>query len=117
MFVNLQMEEVIDECCNFGLKYNNIGRILHERYNVLTSVGHLKRILQRMGLQRRKNYSNPDDVIDFISSQLVGSGSLHGYRYYDYNCRIFLKIYKLVAFSEVVFNIQNPFIITQTLAM
>jgi len=80
------MEEIIEECFHLGVKYSCIVRILDERYNVSISVRHLKRILQRMGLQRRNNYSDLDDVINYISSELVGSGSLHGYRYFDYIC-------------------------------
>lgn len=45
------------------------------------SVHHLRRQLARLGLYRRKHRSDPETVASFITTQLQGSGQLHGYRF------------------------------------
>jgi len=67
-----------------GLLYIDILRILAE--NLILSLRHLKRIIMKLGLFRRKQYSNVGDVIEFVQHQLKTSGKLHGYRWMYEKC-------------------------------
>ena len=59
----------------------------------------LKRILQRKGLKRWQNYSDPAEVVAAAGRELEGSGSLVGYRQMHLGLR---TDYGLVADRETV---------------
>ncbi len=52
------------------------------------SVRHLRRRLSGLQLYRRRQYSDPERVVNFIASQLEGPGCLHGYRMMHERCRL-----------------------------
>lgn len=80
-------ENIIRHLFELGLEYKDILRALAQRYQIILSLRHLKRILKKTGLTRRNNYSNVADVIDFIQDQLTNSGKLHGYRWMHVKCK------------------------------
>ena len=49
-------------------------------HGIRLSLRHLKRILRKQGLFRRRNYSNPQEIISAVERELRGSGSSIGYR-------------------------------------
>lgn len=55
-------------------------------HDILISERTLQRILNSLGLFRRKNFSDVDEVIDFIYQQLQRSGRQHGYRFMHHKC-------------------------------
>ena len=74
------MEHIITDCHYSGLKYKDIVEVINHRLGVRISLRHLKRVLAKLGLYRRKNYSAIDDVIEFVENQHLQSGCQHGYR-------------------------------------
>ncbi len=81
------MEQFIEFYFELGLKYKDIRSVLNTRHGFDVSERHLKRILRKKGLSRRKSYSALVDLVDFISHQLQYSGQLHGYRWMYTKCR------------------------------
>ena len=71
---------------NQGLAYKEIVALLCEKNNISISERHLKRLLKQMGLFRLKNYSNIENVAQFIEREIRLSGSLHGYRWMHLKC-------------------------------
>ena len=69
-----------------GFSYDEITGLLAQKHNIFISVGHLKRLLQRMELFRRKSYTDIIVVAEFIQQQLRRSGGLHGYRWMHLKC-------------------------------
>ena len=57
-----------------GFTYAEIVLMLNTRHNIQLSVSHLKRILRRMGLKRKKLDLDIDNVIQCISNEMRGSG-------------------------------------------
>ncbi|KAK7930049.1 hypothetical protein WMY93_006444 [Mugilogobius chulae] len=57
------------------------------RHGVTLSERHLKRILRNRGHSRQKDFSDLAVLVDFITTQLRGSGQLHGYRWIYAKCR------------------------------
>ena len=70
---------------DLGMLYKDITSTLALRHNILISERHLKRELRTLNLFRR-SYSNLGDVADFVTSQLLRSGQLHGYRVMHAKC-------------------------------
>lgn len=70
------------------LKYCDIVRALTLYHDIVISERHLKRILNGMGLFRRKGYSDVIDVISFVELQLKESGRQHGYRWMTQKCSV-----------------------------
>ena len=75
--------ETVDVLVEFYFKLGfNHKEILHllAFYNgIVISIRSLRRLLAKMGLFRRKSYSNILDVAMFIMEQVEKSGQLHGY--------------------------------------
>lgn len=71
----------------FGLGFQQIEiRLLLSNHNIEISERQLKRRLQKIGLFRRKNYSDIETVYNFISDQIEISGQLHGYKWMHLRC-------------------------------
>lgn len=73
------MENLIRVYYGMGMSYKDIASTLAQRHHVIVGVRHLKRILRKLGIGRRK-YDQLADVVMFIQNELRGSGALHGYR-------------------------------------
>ena len=75
------------ECLfHLGLSQVEICAFLAQRFDYTVSERHLRRILARLRLYRRKVFSDLDEVVDFVSRQLAASGQLHGYRFMHQRC-------------------------------
>ena len=73
---NLLMQEYF----NLGFGYTEILAFLCIVHGIRLSLRHLKRILCRNGLRRRRTSSYLHDVISAVEQELSHSGSLLGYR-------------------------------------
>lgn len=78
---------LIDFYFKLGLKYKDLTAVMASRHRVTLSERHLKRILRERGHARRKEFSDLAVLVEFISTQLQGSGQLHGYRWMYAKCR------------------------------
>ena len=65
---------------DLGLNYVEVISFLLITHGITLSLRQLKRILRRKGLTKRKNHSDPAEVVAAIERELQGSGSLIGYR-------------------------------------
>lgn len=81
-----ERDELIRKYFRLGLKQTEILAMLAIKHNYLISDRQLKRLLQRLGLRRRVNFSNLDEVRSFIENELVSSGQLPGYRWMHLRC-------------------------------
>ena len=73
-----------------GLTYREIANCIQVRHGISISERHVKRLLSACDLKRRMYDEDVDvePVIDFISTQLRGSGQLHGYRWMYYKSKL-----------------------------
>ncbi len=71
-----------------GLTQTEIALCLSVIDDLHISVRHLRRRLSGLQLYRRRQYSDPERVVNFIASQLEGPGCLHGYRMMHERCRL-----------------------------
>ncbi len=62
-----------------GLTQTEIALCLSVIDDLHISVRHLRRRLSGLQLYRRRQYSDPECVVNFIASQLEGPGCLHDY--------------------------------------
>ncbi|CAG9823930.1 unnamed protein product [Phaedon cochleariae] len=69
-----------------GFNLSEIKAFLMLRHDILISERQLKRYLKQLNLYRRKNYTDLRIISDFIDQQILGSGSLHGYRWMHLEC-------------------------------
>ena len=69
-----------------GLNYCEMVGLLCTQHDCMISERHLKRLLRLFGLRRRKNYTDDQVLIEFISRQIMTSGQLHGYRWMWMKC-------------------------------
>ena len=72
-------DSLVQQYFDLGLNYVEIISFLLLIHGISLSVRQLKRILQRKGLTRRQNLSDPTEVVAAIERELQGSGSLIGY--------------------------------------
>ncbi|KAJ8025185.1 hypothetical protein HOLleu_35319 [Holothuria leucospilota] len=72
---------VIISYFDLGLSYDEILSFLRDLHGIQISKRHLKRILGRLGLFRRKNHDDVVDVALRIEEEIESSGRLHGYRW------------------------------------
>ena len=70
-----------------GLSNLEIQAMLMEHHQIHISERHLKRLLNEMGLYRRKNRTPLPTVVRFLQRELERSGQLHGYRWMYHICR------------------------------
>uniref|UniRef100_A0A096M6N5 Integrase core domain-containing protein n=1 Tax=Poecilia formosa TaxID=48698 RepID=A0A096M6N5_POEFO len=69
-----------------GLRHGEILMLLRTVDDVIISMSTLRRTLEKMGLHRRKNHSDPLDVAAFLIDQVESYGSLHGYKFHHLKC-------------------------------
>lgn len=67
----------------FRLSFSNkeILAILAHNNQIVISVRTLKRICRRLGLFRRKNQSDLDEVLAFVQHEIMTNGQMQGYRW------------------------------------
>ncbi|CAI5669682.1 unnamed protein product [Oreochromis niloticus] len=67
----------------FRLSFSNkeILSILAHSHQTIISVRTLKRICKRLGLFRRKNQSNLEEVLAFVQQEIMTNGQMQGYRW------------------------------------
>ena len=63
-----------------GIGYSEILLFLGLMHGCFLSIRQLKRVLKRRGMGRRRNRTDPGEVIETIERELSGSGSTIGYR-------------------------------------
>ena len=68
-----------------GLSYSNIVTVLRESHGIQISLRHLHRILRSLTLRRRV-YSDPRSIVDFVVNSVENSGRNHGYRIMRQRC-------------------------------
>lgn len=72
---------------HLGLHHTEIlANLLLLLHNCVLSHRQLKRILRKLHLFRRKQFTNFETVINFIESQLQTSGQMHGYKWMHQKC-------------------------------
>lgn len=86
--MDAERDAIINVYFEMELKYCDIVRALALYHDIVISERHLKRILNGMGLFRRKGYSDVIDVISFVELQLKESGRQHGYRWMTQKCSV-----------------------------
>ncbi|XP_035985476.1 uncharacterized protein LOC118558974 [Fundulus heteroclitus] len=67
----------------FRLSFTNkeiLGMLAHSHQTII-SVRTLKRICKRLGLFRRKNQSNLEEVLAFVQQEIMTNGQMQGYRW------------------------------------
>ena len=82
----MNRDQLIEQYFKSGLNHKEIISVLATKYHLTLSLRHLKRILKRHDLYRRKHKSSNDRVIGFLQDQLRKSGKLHGYRWMHFKC-------------------------------
>ena len=85
----------------FHLKFNHVEvfPFLTLSHGIRLSFRQLKRILRNQGLFRRRNYSNPYEIVSAVERELCGSGSSIGYRLRHHRLR---NDYDLAVDKEIV---------------
>ena len=81
-------DDYIHQCFVKGWRYVEIQAALSMQMGVNISLRHLKHILASLGLYRRKNRSDINEVINFITEQVNTVGQLHGYRFMTQKCSL-----------------------------
>ena len=82
----MERDQVITSYFYQGLTYEEIVAVMGSLHGIFVSERHLKRILRRLGLYRRKHFTNVQEVEAFIDNELRGNGQLHGYRWMYRRC-------------------------------
>ena len=95
----LERDELIEYYFNIGISYSEILMFLGCVHGIYLSIRQLKRILASLGLGRRRNRSNIDDICRAIELELQGSGSRLGYRLMT---RRLISEYNLIVDQETV---------------
>ena len=81
-------DSLIELYFNVGFRQRDIKFTLFKNHGIVLSDRHLRRILKRLGLYRRKYTSHVLDVGAFILKKLEGSGKQNGYRWLHRKCLI-----------------------------
>lgn len=77
---DISRDDLIKRYFALGFDYSEILSCLLFSHGISLSLRQLKRILARLQLRRRKNYTDLNDVLGAIQDELNGSGRLLGYR-------------------------------------
>lgn len=80
------MEDLVVHYFLSGLSYKEICMLLRRRHDILINEQQMKRFLNSRNLYRKKYFSDIDDVVDFIASELEGSGQKVGYKWMHKKC-------------------------------
>ena len=73
-------DSLIERYFTLGLIYVEIISFLLLTHGISISLSQLKRVLRKKSLTRRRNYSDPAEVVSVVEMELQGSGTLLGYR-------------------------------------
>jgi hypothetical protein len=84
--MNEERNDLIKLYFDLGIHYKHICSLLKNEHGIQLSYRHLKRVIKSLGLHRKNFFPEIDTVVEFISKQLHGSGSLHGYRWMYEKC-------------------------------
>ena len=76
----LTCDELIVKYFYLGLTATEIILFLGNIHGISLSLRQLRRVLYRLGCNRRLNRSSVDEVCDAVETELSGSGSIIGYR-------------------------------------
>ena len=96
---DVDRNSLIERYFHLGFQYCEILSFLSTLHGIKLCLRQLKRILQTMGLQRRRGHASIQDVVDIIEQELTGSGSCLGYRQMHLKLRL---EYGLVTDRETV---------------
>ena len=77
--INCESCDVIKVCFNLGYPYNAIVELLGNN-GIHISLSTLKRRLKRLGLKRKENVFEEDQLCALITEEIQGPGQLSGYR-------------------------------------
>ncbi|KAB0804068.1 hypothetical protein PPYR_01038 [Photinus pyralis] len=80
------MEELISFYFRMGLQQCEIVSCLALNHSIFISDRHLRRLLRKLNLFRRQNYSDITDVANFIENSVHQHSQLHGYRWMYLKC-------------------------------
>lgn len=69
-----------------GFNYDDINLLLASQHDIHISKRQLKRLLNKMGLYRRRKYTDIEVVAHFLETEMRNSGQLHGYRWMHLKC-------------------------------
>ena len=78
--VSNDRDSIIKSYFLLGFQYCEILAFLSSLHGIQLSLRQLKRVLRRMGLQRRGGYATAGELQDAVLQELQGSGSCLGYR-------------------------------------
>ena len=76
-----EMEDLIKCYFEIGLSNKEILAVLAQNHSIVISIRTLKRRCRELGLCRRRNQSDIDNVIAFVQEELHGNGQMQGYRW------------------------------------
>ncbi|XP_074034643.1 uncharacterized protein [Leptinotarsa decemlineata] len=79
-------EHLVNKYFAYGFSQKDILAYLKFLHNKCISARTLKRILSRLKLYRRKNYSRFENVVNFLRQEITKSGQLQGYRWMHLRC-------------------------------
>ncbi|KAK5648007.1 hypothetical protein RI129_002899 [Pyrocoelia pectoralis] len=79
-------ETLVKKYFMLGLQHNEILLFLKLIHGIKLSLRTLKRIVSKLNLHRRMNFSNIEDIVKFLEERINGSGQMHGYRWMHLKC-------------------------------
>ncbi|XP_074042614.1 uncharacterized protein isoform X3 [Leptinotarsa decemlineata] len=79
-------EHLVNKYFAYGFSQKDILAYLKFLHNKCISARTLKRILSRLKLYRRKNYSRIENVVNFLRQEITKSGQLQGYIWMHLRC-------------------------------
>ena len=91
----MKRDELVETYFHLGFGQREILQFMSQIHDDNFSLRTLKRTLNRLGLFRRKSFSDVVAVALFIVKQYEGNGQLHGYKWLHQKC------------------VQNGFVVTQ----
>ena len=94
-----QRDGLISTYFDLGFNRVEILSFFTLSHGIRLSLLQLKRILRNQGLFRRRNYSNPHEIVSAVKRELCGSGSSISYRLMYHRLR---NDYGLVVDKEIV---------------
>ena len=77
---HLEQSDLIKRYRALGFSYKEVLLFLMVHHGIRLSLRHLKRLIENIGIKRRKNVSKLGDVIGAISEELNRSGDMARYR-------------------------------------
>ena len=75
------MDDLIKLYFSLGFSNKEILLILAQNHQIVTCIQILKRHCRDLGLFRRKQHSNLDEVLAFVHQELQHNGQMQGYRW------------------------------------